>query len=200
MNYGVIQGFPALRKAITTHVKEYDIFHVCWISPISCWHVTRLSRHSVRLMNERRSLHHSQSKIVCRIFFGLWQLKHWKIRIAYRQWRSNFPRRGRKPKYGKKNQRLCIVALVMTFLAAENKYRPLEHFSQANFGHEPERFLLSVRTKSVTKNFVHWKLRPLFVFVVQYYNASRFFILSQLIFNALCNFYSKIVDPFTFGH
>ena len=47
------------------------------------------------------------------------------------------------------------VALVMTFLAAENKYRPLEHFSQANFGHEPERFLLSVRTKSVTKNFVH---------------------------------------------
>ena len=104
MNYGVIQGFPALRKAVTTHVKEYDIFHVCWISPISCWHVTRLSRHSVRLMNERRSLHHSQSKIVCRIFFGLWQLKHWKIRIAYRQWRSNFPRRGRKPKYGKKTE------------------------------------------------------------------------------------------------
>ena len=23
MNYGVIQGFPALRKAVTTHVKEY---------------------------------------------------------------------------------------------------------------------------------------------------------------------------------
>ena len=104
MNYGVIQGFPALRKAVTTHVKEYDIFHVCWISPISCWHVTRLSHHSFRLMNERRSLHHSQSKIVCRIFFGLWQLKHWKIRIAYRQWRSNFPRRGRKPKYGKKTE------------------------------------------------------------------------------------------------
>ena len=26
MNYGVIQGFPALRKAVTTHVKDYDIF------------------------------------------------------------------------------------------------------------------------------------------------------------------------------
>ena len=25
-NYGVIQGFPALRKAVTTHVKKYDIF------------------------------------------------------------------------------------------------------------------------------------------------------------------------------
>ena len=26
MNYGVIQGFLVLRKAVTTHVKEYDIF------------------------------------------------------------------------------------------------------------------------------------------------------------------------------
>ena len=43
----------------------------------------------------------------------------------------------------------------MTFLAAENKNRPLEHFSQANFGHEPERFLLSVWTKSTTKNFLY---------------------------------------------
>ena len=26
INYVVIQGFPALRKAVTTHVKKYDIF------------------------------------------------------------------------------------------------------------------------------------------------------------------------------
>ena len=26
MNYGVIQGFPALRKAVTARVKKYDIF------------------------------------------------------------------------------------------------------------------------------------------------------------------------------
>ena len=69
-----------------------------------------------------------------------------------------------------KSENAYSVALVMTFLAAENKSRPLEHFSQANFGHEPERFLLSVRSKSITKNFVHWKLRPLFVFV---YSISR---------------------------
>ena len=36
INYGVIQGFPALRKAVTTHLKKYGIFHVCLISPISC--------------------------------------------------------------------------------------------------------------------------------------------------------------------
>ena len=52
---------------------------------------TRPSRHSVRLLNEQQSPHHSQSKVVtvCRNFFGLWLLKHWKIRIAYRQWRSH---------------------------------------------------------------------------------------------------------------
>ena len=32
INCGVIQGFPALRKAITTQVKKYHIFHVCWYS------------------------------------------------------------------------------------------------------------------------------------------------------------------------
>ena len=39
VNYGVIQGFLTLRKAVTTHVKKYDNF-------FTCWHVTRLSRHS----------------------------------------------------------------------------------------------------------------------------------------------------------
>ena len=46
INCGVIQGFPALRKAVTTHVKKY-----------------RLWRHSVRLINERQSLHDSQYKL-----------------------------------------------------------------------------------------------------------------------------------------
>ena len=70
INYGVIQGFPALRKTVTTHVKKDPFFHVCLISPISCWHVTRLSRHSVRLMNERQNLHYSRSKVVCQNLFG----------------------------------------------------------------------------------------------------------------------------------
>ena len=120
--------------------------HMCFISPISCWNVSRLSRHTVRLMNERWSLHHSQSKVVFRNLFGLWQLKHSKIRITYKQWRSNFPRRRWKQKYGKK-----IASYVIS-----------------NFGNGrvPERFLWSVSTKSLTKNFVCRKLRPLFVFVV----------------------------------
>ena len=94
INYGVIHRLQALRNAVTTHVEKYEIFSRVLISPIGWWHVTCL--YSVRLMNERQSLHHSQSKIVCRNFFGLWLIEHWKIVIAYRQWRSNFPRRERR--------------------------------------------------------------------------------------------------------
>ena len=36
INYGVIQGFLTLRRAITTHVKKYRIFSKRLISPISC--------------------------------------------------------------------------------------------------------------------------------------------------------------------
>ena len=47
------------------------------------------------------------------------------------------------------------VALVMAFLAAENENRQQGDLPQDNFGRVPERFLLPVRTKSITKNFVH---------------------------------------------
>ena len=46
------------------------------------------------------------------------------------------------------------VALVMAFLEAENENRQLEGLPQADFGRVPERFLLSVRTKSISENFV----------------------------------------------
>ena len=36
-----------------------------------------------------------------------------RIMAAYRQWRSNFPRRERKPKYGKKNRQLRIQWLCL---------------------------------------------------------------------------------------
>ena len=48
---------------VTTHVQNTIFFHVCLISPIGCRHVTRLSRHSVGLTNERQSLNHSPQSI-----------------------------------------------------------------------------------------------------------------------------------------
>ena len=63
----------------------------------------------------------------------------------------------------------------MAFLAAENENRQLEDLPQADCGRVPERFLLSVRTKSTTENFVYWKLRPFFCFCSV---LTHFFILN----------------------
>ena len=62
-NCGVIQGFPPLRKAVTTYVKKYRIFLRVMIKAISYWHVTRLWHHSAKLMNERQSSQDSQYKL-----------------------------------------------------------------------------------------------------------------------------------------
>ena len=76
----------------------------------------------------------------------------------------------------------------MAFLAAEN----LPH---ADFGSVPGRFLLSVRTKPITENFVCGKLRPLFFFEVTQFFAFFFLGLSA---NAHYDFYSGIVESFIF--
>ena len=94
----------------------------------------------------------NNSSRVCRNVFGLWLLKHWKICVALRQWRSNSPWRERKPNYGNKNRKLRIRPLVKSFLAAENEKRQLKDLPRADFGHLPERFLL-VGTKTITENF-----------------------------------------------
>ena len=43
----------------------------------------------------------------------------------------------------------------MAFLASENENRQLEDLAQADCGRVPERFLLSIQTKSITENFVY---------------------------------------------
>ena len=55
----VIQGFPALEKAVATHVKKYLIlFSTC----------VDKANHSVSLLNERQ--------VECRSFLEIWRLKH----------------------------------------------------------------------------------------------------------------------------
>ena len=43
----------------------------------------------------------------------------------------------------------------MAFLAAENENRQLEDLPQADFSRLPERLHLTVRTKSINKNFIN---------------------------------------------
>ena len=47
------------------------------------------------------------------------------------------------------------MALVVAFLSAENENRQLEDLPLDDFGRVPERFLLSVRIKSIAENFVY---------------------------------------------
>ena len=70
--------------------------------------------------------------------FSYMAVNQWKIRLAYRQWHSNFPRRERKPNCEKVTY---SVAFVMTFLAAENENRQIEDLPWADFNYVAERFL-----------------------------------------------------------
>ena len=76
--------------------------------------------------------------------------------------------RGEKTKHVRKEKPKVTksVTLVMAFPTAENENRELEDLPQADFGRISERFLLSVRTKSMTENFYTKIVCPLFVFVV----------------------------------
>ena len=96
-------------KTGTTHVQKIRYFFTCvWYSQSNAdtslafsatWSRWWVNSKAFAIFNP----------VFCRNFLGLWLLKHSKIRIAYRQWRSNFPWRGRKPIYEKKNRKLAIL-------------------------------------------------------------------------------------------
>ena len=65
---------------------------------------------------------------------------------------------GKKTNILKQKQKKKVtysVALVLAFLSAENENQQQEDLPLADFGHLPERLLLSVRTKSINENFVN---------------------------------------------
>ena len=108
INYGVIKWFPALEKAVKTHEKIRYFFTCVWYRQSAAR--TSLAFRATRSgwwMNGK-----AFTVINSRSFVGLWPLKIRRIRITFRQWRSNFPRRERKPKYGKKNRTLRIQWLL----------------------------------------------------------------------------------------
>ena len=95
INWGVIQGFPTLRKAVTTHVKKYRIFFTCVdiASQLLIRHSPLAPLGQVDEWTAKPSRFSIQGSLseLSRIV----ALKHWKIRIADRQSGSNFSRRGK---------------------------------------------------------------------------------------------------------
>ena len=98
LNYGVIQGFPAVRKAVTTHVKKFEIFTL--VFDIANQVLTRslLLRHSVRLMNEQQILAILNPRSFVGNFsdYGRYSLQT----VTFLE--------GKKPKYEHKNRKLRI--------------------------------------------------------------------------------------------
>ena len=107
---------------------------MCLISLISCLLVTRLSR----------------------IFsdYGCQTLKH----LTDSDVQTFLEREKCGKKIRKEKPRVSYsVALIMALLTAISENRQLKDLPRADFGRVPEKFLLTVRTKSVNENFVYLK-------------------------------------------
>ena len=186
MNYTVFyKDFQPWEKPLRHTWKDIVFFTCVWY---------RLLRLAVRLMNEGWILHHSQSKVVYRDFFGLWLLKHWQIRNAYRQQRLNFPRRG-----GKQNQK--TESYVFSGLGNDISHGWERKLTTGRFA--TGRFWpCTWKISSVGKDqandweFCLLKITPIVCFCSV---STHFFILS-LSANALYDFNSRIVDPFLVIH
>ena len=79
----------------------------------------------------------------------------------------------------------------MAFLAAPNKNRQPVDLQQIDFDLIPERFLLSVRTKSITEFFV-LKIAS----IVRFCSVSTSFFILKLSANAFYDFHLGMVNPF----
>ena len=90
INCSTIQGFPILRKALSTHEK-YDNFTCVWYRQSAAY--TSLAS-STPWIPSSFSIEASLSKF---LRLGSWLLKYWKIVMA---------NGGRQPKYEKKNRKL----------------------------------------------------------------------------------------------
>ena len=89
INFGVLQGFLALKKAVATHVKKHRIFsRVLMYNQLHTRHSPLAPLGQVDEWTAKFS-----RLVVCRSFLELWRRKNKKFRIADRQRGSNFPRR-----------------------------------------------------------------------------------------------------------
>ena len=145
-----MQGFLSLRKTLKTRLRKCGIFSRVFENANQL-----LTRHfRATLMNELQNLYPIQGRLS--EVFQIMVAKTPKNSISLRDSDVQTFLKGKKTKIRKEKPKVTYsVTLVMAFLAAENENRQLEDSPQADFGRVPERFLLSVRTKSMTKNFVY---------------------------------------------
>ena len=114
-----------------------------------------------------------------------------RIMAAYRQWRSNFPRRERKPKYGEKTDSYVFSGFVYGISRGWEQKSITGRLVTGRFW--PCTWKISSVGEDQVNNweFCTLKITPIVCFCSV---STHFFILS-LSANALYDFYSGIVDP-----
>ena len=157
---------------MTTHVLKYDIFSCVFDIANQL-----LTRHSpfvpLGLVNEWTAKPSPfLSIVVCRNFLRLWLLKHWKIRIAYRQWHSHFPWRERRPKYERKTESYVISGFGDGISRGWGRKSTNGRFATSRFLSCTLRNSFVGKEKKINGNFVYWKLLP---YVVVFIAIQRLF-------------------------
>ena len=174
INCGVIQGFSALRRAETTYVKKYRIFHVVDIAnQLLTRHSPLASLGQVDKWTTKSSRFSIQ--VVCLSFIELWRLKHYKIRIADRLWASNFSGFG------------VGISFEWEWKSTTRRFAIGRFWS------------VTWKTSSVDKNKVNeWVFCKLKITTIVVF--STHFSILRVSANALYDCYSGIVDSFIFIH
>ena len=139
--YGVIEGFPALRKALTAHEKTKRYFFLaCLISPISCW--TSLAFRATQSgcwMNGKTFTISIQNRLseFSRIMAAKKTQKYpYRLQIA----RLKFPRRGTKSDAKRKTESYVFIGFYSGISRGWEWKSATGRFAAGRFGCVLERF------------------------------------------------------------
>ena len=106
-------------------------------------------------MNERQNLRHSQSKVVCGNFLGLWPLTL-KNSVSLTDGDvQTFSEGKKKPVYEKKTESYVFSGLNNSISRGRERKSATGRFAIWPICRLPKIFLLSVRTKSLNDNFAN---------------------------------------------
>ena len=160
------------------------------------WHVTRLSHHSITLMNKQERLHHFQSEVVRWNFLWLWLLKHWKNCIAHSDVQTFLE--GEENQYTKTKTESYVFGDFGNGISRgwERKLTN-RRFATGRFWPFTWKISFVGKGKVNKREFCKLKITLNVVFVIM---IQSIFFISSIGANALHDFCSGIADPFIFIH
>ena len=159
INYSVIQGFPAPRKTVTTHVKNTIFFYVCWYRQSG--NQTRHSPFAPLGQVDEWTAKPSPFSVQGSLSEFSRIMAAGTLKNPYRLQIETFKlsKKGRKTNIRKgKVKVMYSAALVIAFLAAKNENRQLEDLPRADLAVYLKDYSVGKDKVNERENFVNWKL------------------------------------------